>query len=263
MSGVGATGLHVTGLCVERSGCLVLTDCTFTAPRGSVTAIVGPNGAGKTSLLHALAGALPATGAATFDGHALLGSARGIRSHRSRTVALVEQSGGQPSGVTVRELVALGRVPHLGRWGAAGASDDAAVDRALTALDLATFADHPIDRLSGGERQRASIARALAQEPSLLLLDEPMNHLDIRHQLDTVRLLRQLANDGCAVLVTLHDLTLAATLADQLVVLHDGSVEAVGAPEAVLTPARIHQVWQVEGQVLTGPHGRPLVVFAP
>lgn len=204
-------------------------DCVF-AP--GWTAIVGPNGAGKSTLLRALAGLLVPDG-----GRVLLG-AEDLRAlpaaQRGRRLAWLAQGGavgGEASGdLTVAETVALGRIPHLGLAGLPGAQDQAAIRRALLACECADRADRPLAELSGGERQRALLARALATEAPVLLLDEPTTHLDPPHQVALVRLLRRLcaANPAQAVVTVLHELPLALA-ADRLLLLADGRVQAAGA----------------------------------
>jgi iron complex transport system ATP-binding protein len=155
-------------------------------------------------------------------------------------------------------------VPHQSAWGGDTARDRDVVARSLAAAGAAQFAQRRYDELSGGERQRVNLARALAQEPELLLLDEPTNHLDIRAQLATLGLLRRLADDGLSVLAALHDLSLAASYADHVVVLAEGVVVAAGEPGDVLTAELIRAVWGVDATVLEHPAtGRPLIAFAP
>jgi iron complex transport system ATP-binding protein len=150
--------------------------------------------------------------------------------------------------LTVREMVGLGRTPHRHGFSGAGARDAQVIAASLYRLDLMRFAEKPFGTLSGGERQRVMVARALAQEPELLVLDEPTNHLDIRHQLEVLGLLRAL---GLTVVLTLHDLTLAAEYADQIVLLHQGRVLADGPPQDVLTGDRVAQAFGVKARIDT------------
>ncbi|WP_438853609.1 ABC transporter ATP-binding protein [Agromyces sp. M3QZ16-3] len=245
-----------------RGSRLIVDGVDITVPRGAVGALLGPNGAGKSTLLHLIAGVETADVASlTLDGDDLV-SLR--RRDRARRIALVEQDAQAPAGLQVEHVVGLGRIPHQSAWGGDSARDRDIVDRALTAAGASAFAHRPYDQLSGGERQRVNLARALAQEPELLLLDEPTNHLDIRAQLATLELLRRLADDGLSVLAAVHDLSLAASYADHVIVLAGGAVIAAGAPVDVLTAELIRAVWNVDAHVLAHPAtGRPLIAFAP
>ena len=183
------------------------------------TAIVGPNGAGKSTLLRALAGLLPVSaGTVGLDGRPLA-AWRAIE--RARRSAWLAQQGEAPSELTVRDVVRLGRLPHTGFFTGAGAADTAAVDRAMTDTEGAGWGDRRLDELSGGAGQRALLARALAVEAPVLLLDEPTTHLDPPHQVALVRLMRRLGADGRTVASVLHDLPLAL-LADRVVVVAGG-----------------------------------------
>ena len=195
--------------------------------------LIGPNGAGKTSILRALCGLLP------FDGEARLGG-RDVRSlgrrELARSIAFVPQNPVTPAELTVAEYVLLGRTPHLGYLGIEGRSDRRTVARALERLDLLPFAERSLGSLSGGELQRAVLARALAQEAHVLLLDEPTTSLDLGRQQQALELVDSLRGDGLTVLCTMHDLTLAGQYADRLVLLDRGSVVAEGEPGEVLSP---------------------------
>jgi iron complex transport system ATP-binding protein len=166
----------------------------------------------------------------------------------ARRVAAVLQEQPTDFALTVREMVGLGRTPHRAGFASAGAHDGEIIAASLHRLDLVRFADKPFGTLSGGERQRVMVARALAQEPELLVLDEPTNHLDIRHQLEVLGLLRGL---DLTVVLTLHDLTLAAEHVDQLLLLHAGRVLADGPPAQVLTPDIIARAFDVTARIDT------------
>jgi iron complex transport system ATP-binding protein len=207
------------------------------------TAIVGPNGAGKSTLLNALAGLLrPATGRVELAGREL---AHWSGRERGRRLAWLSQQGEATGELTVREVVHLGRLPHLGLFAAPGPDDEAAVDEAIAATECAAWQHRRLHELSGGERQRALLARALATQAPVLLLDEPTTHLDPPHQVALVRLFQRLARTRTVVSV-LHDLSLALQ-ADHLVVMQAGRVRAVGPAG----DARVHAVLQeVFGQAL-------------
>ncbi|MFV0428172.1 MAG: ABC transporter ATP-binding protein [Arachnia sp.] len=209
-----------------------------------LTTVVGPNGSGKTTLLHLLAGLRPATsGDVCLDGTLI----RRIGSReRATKLALVEQHPHTGWELQVREVVALGRIPHTRRWGSAPHADTALLIEAMTATGVLPLADRMWQTLSGGERQRTQLARALVQQPELLLLDEPTNHLDLKHQLE---LLTIIAAQATASVAVLHDLDLAAAFADRVIMMHQGQVVADGPAEQVLTPELIAQVFGVTVEV--------------
>jgi iron complex transport system ATP-binding protein len=252
--------LLVSGLSVQKSGKAILSDVSLAAPAGQVTGLIGPNGAGKSTLLAAMLGLEPATGSATFDAQNLPSMPR---RDRARMVAFVEQSASTEERLTVRDVVALGRIPHEAAWQSAPSPEDAVIiDMALTETGMTSFAARRFDTLSGGEQQRVHLARALAQEPRLLLLDEPTSHLDIRGQLQLLALLRHKAAQGMTVVLALHDLNLAARFCDHLVVLSDGALAAEGVPRAVLTPDLLSSVYGVAARLVPDPGSdRPLIVY--
>jgi iron complex transport system ATP-binding protein len=256
-----ATAVECHDVGVRRGGVPVVAAVDLKVEAGDWVAVVGPNGAGKTSLLHALAGLLPASGRIRVAG---LDPAQTSRRRMARGVALMPQSPIVPEGVSVRELVQLGRTPHLSRFGTDSAADRAAVDRTIRRLGLADLADRAAVELSGGELQRVVLCRALAQEPRVLLLDEPTSALDIGHQqavLDLVNTLR--VHDGLTVVAAMHDLTLAGQYGRRLVLLREGRVVADGTPEEVLDPARLAEVYGARVEVLhreAGPAVLPLRV---
>ena len=216
--------LSVDALNVSLGDRPVLHDVTLAFEPGW-TAIVGPNGAGKSTLLRALAGLLPASsGRVTLDGKDL---ARYEARDRGRHIAWLAQQGQAGGDLSVREVVRLGRLPHVGLFGDFRAADEAAVDKALAVTECTQWQDRRLPELSGGERQRCLLARALAVQAPVLLLDEPTTHLDPPHQVAVVRLLQGLARSG-TVLSVLHDLPLALQ-ADRIVVLQAGRVVAQGA----------------------------------
>ncbi len=254
------TGLEAARIRILAGSTLIVDGVDCTVPPGSVSALVGPNGAGKSTLLRALAAVQrPESGSVLFDETDLLAAPR---RERARIVAFVEQDTATETAMTVRSVVGLGRLPHQSLWGAAGSSPE--VEAAMETAGVASFAAREFASLSGGERQRVMLARALAQEPALLLLDEPTNHLDIGAQLAVLGLLRRLADGGMTVLAALHDLGLAATYADHVIVLRDGRVVAAGPTATTLTPALVREVYGVEATVLVNPAtGRPVLAFSP
>ena len=164
-------------------------------------------------------------------------------------VAALEQEHEIAFGFLVREVVAWGRIPHQSRWRRWRKNDARAVEKAMTQTGILALAERPLQALSGGERQRVFVAMALAQDPQVLLLDEPTAHLDLKYQFEVLSLAQRLASDGLAVVVALHDLNLAARYADRLAMLAQGQLVAFGRPCEVLTEARISQVWEVAASV--------------
>ncbi|MCR6672639.1 ABC transporter ATP-binding protein [Devosia ginsengisoli] len=255
-----SAGLVVSGVAVELGGQAIVAGVDMVAPVGQVTGLIGPNGAGKSTLLRAILGLVPAMGSVSFDGTDLTVLPRRTR---AQFTAFVEQSSDTDARLTAREVVLLGRIPFQSIWQAAPSPEDhAQTDAALAAVEMTDFADRLYQTLSGGEQQRVQIARALAQQPRLLLLDEPTSHLDVHAQLAMLDLLRRSARAGAAVLVALHDLNLAAGFCDSLVVLQGGRLAAAGAPGDVLTPALLRQVYGVDATILRHPgDGRPLIAY--
>ncbi len=227
------SAIALDGVSVSLGGKVVVRDVSLEVEQGEWLALIGPNGAGKTTLLRAIAGLVRHEGAIALEGAPVAGLSR---RERARRVAVVPQEPEIPPWLTVSEYVLLGRTPHLGPLAREGADDGDAAARALVELDLYGLRDRTLGTLSGGERQRVVVARALAQEASIVLLDEPTAALDIGHQQQALEVLDALRVAGGLTLVAaMHDLTLAAQYADRVVLLDEGSVVADGSPEAVLT----------------------------
>ena len=222
----------------------VLQDVDLQLQPGELVALLGANGSGKTTLLRLLSGALRADSGVVEVAGRPLGEWR--RMALAQRVAVLPQHLELPEGFRVAELVAMGRAPHARRLFGSTADDERAVERALLDADARDLAERYPHELSGGERQRVLVAMALAQEPELLLLDEPTLHLDLAHQVALLRQLRRLhAQRRLTVLAVLHDLNLAAAFAPRVVLLHQGRVAADGASEDVLTPETIAGVFGV------------------
>jgi len=221
-----------------------------------MTALLGPNGAGKTTLLRLLLGAItPQRGSITFLDRPI---ADWNRRDFARHVGVVPQGESEPL-FSVRELVAMGRYPHLGPWQREREDDVAAIARAMDRCDVTQFADRWVTTLSGGEQQRVRLARALAQEPEVLVLDEPTASLDIRHEMTTFELLRRLRDDGVTIVLATHNLNLASRYADDLVLMHEGRIAAQGTPVDVLTPARVEGAYDWPVDITTHSGGAPQV----
>jgi iron complex transport system ATP-binding protein len=221
-----------------------------------VTALLGPNGSGKSTLLRVSAGLHdPSEGQVRILGH----DARGLDRRRlARLIAFVPQAEGVALGFRVREVVAMGRAPHQGGWMREQAEDRSAVEEALARCDLVRVATRRVEELSGGEQRRVAVARALAQRPRVLLLDEPAAFLDVRHRLDLHDLLAEVASrDRLACVVAMHELDEAAHLATQVLLLREGRLLAAGKPDDVMTPQRLREAFDAEIDVSThAPSGR-------
>ena len=242
---------------VELGGQPVLRGVDLHVADGEWVAVVGPNGAGKSTLLRHVAGLTGGTSELAVDGRDL----RALRPReRARLVALVVQAPTIPEGITVAEYVLLGRHAHIRPFGVEGPSDLAAVHDALARLDLLELSGRVVATLSGGERQRVLLARALAQEAPVLLLDEPTTALDIGHQQQVLEAVDQLRRSaGLTVLTTMHDLTLASQYADRLVLLDGGVVTAEGTATEVLTPEHLSRHYGANVRIVDD-DGRPAVI---
>jgi iron complex transport system ATP-binding protein len=251
------TTLAADGIGLTLGGNRVLDGVSVAFRRGRVTALLGPNGAGKSSLLACLAALrVPDQGAARLDG---VDVATLDRRERGRRIGFLPQAADVHWDVDVATLVALGRLPHQGRWGAT-AADRAAVEHALAATDMTRLRTRGVERLSGGERGRALLARVLAGEPDWLLADEPLASLDPAHQLDVLARLRGVADVGSGVLLVLHDLHLAARIADDAVLLRGGRVIAAGPADAVLTAPLIAEAYSVAVEIGVTPGGQRFIL---
>jgi len=250
--------LALRGVAVRLGPRSVLAGVDLAVRAGEVVGLLGRNGAGKTTLLRAARDALrPDAGEVLLDGR----EARALgRRGRARAVAMVPQETVFPFPFSVAEVVLMGRTPHLGWLGFESQRDLDVARGAMERLGIAAFADRSILELSGGERQLAVVARALAQEPRLLLLDEPTAFLDLRHRIEVLSQVRELAAAGGAALVVSHDLGVAAGFCDRLVLLGGGRVVAAGTPAEVLVPETLRSAFGIEAAVLRGPGGRPVVV---
>jgi iron complex transport system ATP-binding protein len=250
------TGLRADGLCLGYRGQEVVREACLELHGGEVLALVGPNGSGKSTLLRALSRLhAPSRGVVTLgDGHdAATLSARQF----ARAVTLLAQSRPTPSGVSVRDVVAYGRHPHRKGWRGHDPEGPTAIAHAMAVTGVESMADRSVDQLSGGELQRVWFATCLAQQTDVLLLDEPTNHLDLRYQVETLDLIRELADDhGIAVGVVLHDIDHAAAVADRIALLHNGYVRSCGTPAEVLTSSELTEVYGIAVEVATDELGR-------
>ena len=252
--------LTAQGATVRYPGAVAdaLTDADLTLAAGELVAVVGPNGGGKTTLIRALLNLTPlARGTVSLDGRPIEGWRRG---ELARVVALVPQREDTPFSWRVEELVGFGRYARRGPLEAMGADDTAAVARALARCDVTELRERRIETLSGGEWQRVRIARALAQEPRLLVLDEPTASLDLGHEMELFELVRRLVAEGLAALVVTHDLNLAARYADRMLLLDAGRIAASGPPEVVMRAELLTRVFRWPVAVMPLVDGPPQVL---
>ncbi|MFQ3588039.1 MAG: ABC transporter ATP-binding protein [Fimbriimonadaceae bacterium] len=254
----GGILVEAEGLACGYPGRVVLADVVLALRAGTVTALLGPNGSGKSTLLKTLAKTLPPVGGTVrVAGNSLsrLGFA-----DLAKLVGYVPQEEVPPFRFTVRQVVTMGRLPHsTGLFDTE--EDHAAADEAMALADCLDLQDRVVMELSGGERQRVLIARALAQQASVLLLDEPTAHLDVRHQIGIIRLLRRLAAEGKCVVAAVHDLNLGAMLADDAVLIQDGRLSAPRPYGEVLNSGDLDEAYGVRFRRLPdGPTGRTWVM---
>jgi len=243
--------ITVEGLKFSYNGSPLLEGIDLTVSEGEILAIVGPNGSGKTTLLKNVSGILsPEVGSIYLDMTRLPELSM---TELARYLAVVEQEREIGFDFTVREIVALGRLPHRGRFARETRTDKEWIGRAMELTNVAPFAKRSIRELSGGEKQRVFLAMALAQNPRVLLLDEPTTYLDINHQIQIMEIVRQQAAAGLTVLIAIHDLNLAAQYADRVAILHRGRLLAVGRPTDVLTEVNIKQAFQTDVAVGKNP----------
>lgn len=249
--------LAITDLSFGYNGKATIEDVFLEVERGEVVSLVGPNGAGKSTLIKCIDRILrPQRGTVLVDGKAasLMGS-----KDFSRMMGYVPQSTKEIFPYTVFDIVLMGRRPHIG-WRVTG-GDVKVVAKTLKFMGIEQFASRYFDELSGGEKQKIAMARAIVQEPEILLLDEPTSNLDIKHQLEVMRTVRLLVEKGgISAIMAMHDLNLASRFSDKIVMLKDGRVFEMGRPESVLIPENIEKVYGVRAEVIKDSTGRPYVM---
>ena len=243
--------IDARGVGYEVDGKALLHGVNLGAGRGELVGLIGPNGAGKSTLLRAISGTLGhRDGVVRLEGDDIESmSAKEVAS----ALALVPQIAPYTHGFTAMELVLMGRYPHLGRFQIEGSEDQHIACDAMQMTETERFAERTLDTLSGGERQRVFVSRALAQQPRILLLDEPTSNLDVLHQLKVLDLVRELVDDGLTAIAAIHDLNLAARYCDRLVLLAHGRVLSEGTPGEVLSPDTIESAFGVKSAVYRDP----------
>lgn len=241
------TLLTVQNLTVRRGECPVVDGASFAISPGECVGLIGPNGAGKTSLLRGALGLLPFEGASTL---AALPPRK-----RAAQAAWLPQNREIAWPMSVERIVALGRLPYLARGASLSPKDQSAVDAALSRMGLQSYRTRLANALSGGEQARVLIARTLAQETPLLMADEPIAGLDPAAQIATLQVFETLAQEGSAVLTSLHDLSLAGRYCTRLILMGAGRIIADGPPRDVLTPDLLAQVFRLRAEVLDTPQG--------
>lgn len=235
--------IEVRNVSKSYGGQRVLDDVSCDIPRGGITSIIGPNGAGKSTLLSLISRLQPLDGGTVSVGG--LDVAATPSRELARTMAILRQENHLTMRLTVRDLVAFGRFPHSG--GQPTVEDLAAVEDAIGHLDLTSMADKFVDELSGGQRQRAYIAMVLAQDTEYLLLDEPLNNLDMKHSVEMMRLLRRLADDlGKTVVLVVHDINFASCYSDTILAMKDGRLIHQGTPGLIMQQAMLRDVYDID-----------------
>lgn len=240
--------IEVRNVSKRYSETLVVDDVSLDLPRGGVTAIIGPNGAGKSTLLSMISRLLPmSAGSVTVDG---LDVSKTASDELAKRLSILRQDNHIAARLTVRDLVSFGRYPHS--RGRLTVTDKQHIDQAINYLNLEPLAGRFIDEISGGQRQRAYVAMVLAQDTDFVLLDEPLNNLDMKHAVEMMQLIRRAASEtGRTIVLVLHDINFASCYADHIVVMRDGSVAYQGKPYEVVTPEIMRDVYEIDIKVHT------------
>ncbi|MDA9557944.1 Fe(3+) dicitrate ABC transporter ATP-binding protein FecE [Vibrio sp.] len=230
---------------------VIIDDLTLSIPKGKITALIGPNGCGKSTLLKTLSRInTPKSGAVLLDDKALTS----IPDKKlAQQLSLLPQVLSSPEGITVRKLIEYGRSPYLSHWGKLSQSDKDMVEFAMKETGVDTLADTLMESLSGGQRQRAWIAMILAQDTDIVMLDEPTTYLDLCHQIELMKLMRDMNNKGKTVIVVLHDLNQACRYCDHLIVLKEGNLITQGEPKEIFTSTLLKSVFTLDAMVMKDP----------
>lgn len=241
--------IKVEGLQFRYNGVNVVDDVSFDIKKNRITGIIGPNGSGKSTLIKNISGVLSSQ-VGYIDILDRKASAYEPK-ELAKILGVVHQSNAIDYDFTIEEVVMMGRNPHMGRFQMEGRQDHEIVENALKEMDLVHLKEKSVKKISGGELQRVIIARALAQQPKILLLDEPISHLDIGHQLDMMKLLRKLAGKlDLTIVIVLHELNFALNYCDELILLKQGKIFSVGEPQSVINSHSLKEVYGVKGKVV-------------
>ncbi len=252
--------LKIKNLSVYYGQRQVLKEIQLEVASGEIVALIGPNGAGKSTLIRSISGVVPVRNGAIEVNGVNITSLSSME--RARQIAVVPQAVNMPPAFTAWETVLLGRTPYLNFLGQTSAKDEDLARHALEQVDALHLAERRMDEISGGEQQRVLLARSLAQDTPILLMDEPTAHLDLPHQIDLLKLIsRQAKEKNLSVLVALHDLNIASLFADRIAVVQGGLLCVAGSPRETLTAEILHSVYHMPVHVLTHPEtGAPLVI---
>ncbi len=252
--------LEIKNLSVSYGPQCILSNVNLAIARGQILALIGPNGTGKSTLIRSLAGIVPPDSGSIFVDGRDIGKLGPME--RARLMAFVPQALQLPPAFTAWETVLLGRTPHLNWLGQVSAKDEEIARRAMARTKTSALAGRRVGELSGGEQQRLLLARALAQDTPILVMDEPTAHLDLQYQISLLDEVRSLARqDHLAVLIALHDLNLVSRYANQVALLLDGRLQASGTPAEVLTPPLLSRAYKVPLQVLQVAPGSPAIIM--
>ncbi|SEF82326.1 Fe(3+) dicitrate ABC transporter ATP-binding protein FecE [Vibrio hangzhouensis] len=251
--------LSVKNLYVAYGDNTIIENLSLTIPKGKITALIGPNGCGKSTLLKTLARInKPKSGEVLLDTTPLHEFATKSLAQR---LSMLPQTHTSPEGITVRKLVEYGRAPYASHWGKLTDNDHAMVSRAMVSTGVSELQETPVDALSGGQRQRAWISMIVAQDTEVIMLDEPTTYLDLSHQIELMKMMQTMHQQGKTVIVVLHDLNQACRYCDHLVVLKDGKLVLDGDPSEVFTQALLQDVFDLDAIVIKDPiSGTPMCV---
>jgi len=252
--------LKIQNISVFYGNRKILDNINLEVNSGEIVALIGPNGAGKSTLIRSISGVIPIKSGRVEANGKEITSLDSMQ--RAREIAVVPQAVSLPPAFTAWETVLLGRTPYLNFLGQASAKDEAIARQALEQVDALHLAEHRMDEISGGEQQRVLLARALTQDTSILLMDEPTAHLDIRHQIDLLKLVKQQVKEkNLTVLVALHDLNLASMFADRIAIVQNGVLCVAGSPQETLTVEILNSIYNVPVHIIHHPEtNTPLII---
>jgi iron complex transport system ATP-binding protein len=253
--------LNIQNISGGYHGEIIINNLNFTASRGQLSALVGPNGAGKSTLLKMIAGVVkPVNGKMIWDNMDLFTLSP---AERAKYIAFIPQNFDIQFDYSVYDIILMGRFPFLNIWGHYSSKDKEVVEELMEKFELTELRDHPVNQISGGEKQRVSIARALAQESEILLMDEGFSFLDLNHQIEIMKILKNLThNDNKLVILVSHNLNLVSSYADEITMLKKGEVVAKGKPAEVFDVKKIRNLYNAEMRIELNPKTqRPIIIY--